>query len=67
VNDGKALEVNLNIEDPGAFNEPWEAVQHYNRVPNGGPIAEENCSENNGNIFNLEGYVPSPEADEPDF
>ena len=47
------------LEDPGAFNEPWEAVQHYNRAPNRGPLPEQNCSENNGNIFNLEGYVPS--------
>jgi len=67
VNDGKTLEVNVKVEDPGAFFEPWEAVQHYNRIPNGGPLPEENCSENNGNIYNLEGYVPSPEADEPDF
>jgi hypothetical protein len=67
VNDGKILEVNLTVVDPGAFNEPWEAVQHYNRAPDRGPLPEQNCSENNGNIFNLEGYVPSPEADEPDF
>jgi hypothetical protein len=67
LNDGKTLEVNLKVEDPGAFYEPWEAVQHYNRIPNGGPLPEENCSENNDNIFHLEGYVPSPEADVPDF
>ena len=67
VNDGKTLEVNVKVEDPGAFFEPWEAVQHYNRILNGGPLPEENCSENNGNIYNLEGYVPSPEADEADF
>jgi hypothetical protein len=67
VNDGKTLEVNLKVEDQDAFYEPWEAVQRYSMRPNSGPLPEQNCSENNGNIFNLEGYVPSPEADEPDF
>jgi hypothetical protein len=67
VDDGKTLEVNVKVEDPAAFFEPWEAVQHYSRRPNLGPLPEQNCSENNGNIFNLEGYVPSPESDEPDF
>ena len=32
VNDGKTLEVNLEIDDPGTFNAPWKAVQRYNRT-----------------------------------
>jgi hypothetical protein len=30
--DGLRLEVNLHVEDPGAFNTPWDAVQRYRRV-----------------------------------
>jgi hypothetical protein len=67
VEGGKALEVNLHVEDPGAFNKPWDAVQHYKRLVNRGPLPEENCAENNENIFNLPGWVPPPEADKPDF
>ena len=66
VNDGKTLEVNLVVEDPGAFNAPWQAVQHYQRLANR-PMLEQNCSENNANIFNEPGFVPPPMADKPDF
>jgi hypothetical protein len=67
VNDGKTLEVNLTVEDPGAFNAPWIAVQHYTRTEGRGPLPEQNCSENNDNIFNLAGFVPPPTADKADF
>jgi hypothetical protein len=67
IEGGKTLEVNLVIEDPGAFNAPWKTVQHYARAANRGPLPEENCSENNDNIFNLPGYVPSPTAEKADF
>jgi hypothetical protein len=30
--DGLRLEVNLHVEDPGAFTTPWDAVQRYRRV-----------------------------------
>jgi hypothetical protein len=30
-------------------------------------MVEQNCSENNGNIFNLPGWVGPPTADKPDF
>jgi hypothetical protein len=66
VEGGKTLEVNLVVEDPGAFNAPWKTIQHYARA-NRGPLPEENCSENNDNIFNLPGYVPSPMAEKADF
>jgi len=32
VNGGKTLEVNLHVEDPGAFTSPWDAMQRYRRV-----------------------------------
>ena len=66
VNEGKTLEVNLTVDDPGAFNAPWKAVQRYNRTQLG-PLPEVKCSENNDDLFNLKGFVPSPSADKPDF
>jgi hypothetical protein len=32
VEGGKALEVNVHVEDPGAFTTPWNAIQRYRRV-----------------------------------
>jgi hypothetical protein len=32
IDDGKTLEVNVHVEDPGAFTMPWDAVQRYRRV-----------------------------------
>jgi hypothetical protein len=32
---GKAIEVNLHVEDPGAFTMPWNAIQRYKRVEPG--------------------------------
>jgi hypothetical protein len=66
INGGKQLETNLLVDDPGTFNAPWQAVQHYTKVPNR-PFLEQNCSENNDNIFNLPGWIGPPTADKPDF
>jgi hypothetical protein len=32
---GKALEVTLHVEDPGAFTMPWDAIQYFKRVEPG--------------------------------
>jgi hypothetical protein len=32
IDGGKTLEVNLHVEDPGAFTTPWDAIQRYHRV-----------------------------------
>jgi hypothetical protein len=32
---GDVLEVNVHVEDPGAFNMPWNAIQRYNRLEPG--------------------------------
>src|SRR5437764_9665362 len=32
IEGGKTLEVNLHVEDPGAFTTPWNATQHYRRT-----------------------------------
>jgi hypothetical protein len=39
INGGKTLEVNVHIEDPGAFTTPWNAIQRYRRVE---PLVAEN-------------------------
>jgi len=65
IDDGKTLEVNVHVEDPGAFTAPWNAVQRYRRMENG-PMAETVCAENNGDHFN-QGMGPMPISEKPDF
>jgi len=65
IDDGKTLEVNVHVEDPGAFTMPWNAIQRYRRT-NGGPLSEVVCAENNDDHFH-HGLEPMPEADKPDF
>jgi hypothetical protein len=66
IEDGKKLEVSLTVDDPGAFNAPWKAVQLYDRTMRGAQ-PEQNCSENNIDPFNLKGFAPPPSDDTPDF
>jgi hypothetical protein len=60
---GKNLQVDLHVEDPGAYTMPWNAVQRYDRV-NQGWLSEYICPENNLNFGNLD---PMPEAKKSDF
>jgi len=62
---GKTLEVNVRVEDPGAFTMPWNAIQRYRRT-NSGALSEVVCAENNDDHFR-HGLEPMPEADKPDF
>jgi hypothetical protein len=63
INDGKNLEVDVHVEDPGAYTMAWDAVQRYDSVDQG-PLTEYVCPENN---FNLGELDPMPEAKKPDF
>jgi hypothetical protein len=65
IDGGNTLEVNIHVEDPGAFTTPWNAIQRYRKV-NRGPLAEIVCPENNDDHFH-HGLEPMPEADKPDF
>jgi len=65
VDDGKALEVNVHVEDPGAFTTPWNAIQRYRRT-HGAALSEVVCAENNDDHFH-HGLEPMPQADKPDF
>jgi hypothetical protein len=65
---GRALEVNVRVEDPGAFTMPWNAVQRYRIDHRTGevPLHEMVCAENNSDHF-AQGLYPIPQADKPDF
>ena len=63
--DGKTLNVDVRVEDPGAFTTPWSARQVYARSPQG-PLTEMVCAENNANYFQ-HNVVPIPVAGRPDF
>jgi hypothetical protein len=65
VDAGKALDVNVHVEDPGAFTTPWNAIQRYRRT-NGGAQSEVVCAENNDDHFH-HGLEAMPQADKPDF
>jgi hypothetical protein len=65
IEGGKTMEVNLHVEDPGAFTTPWNAIQRYRRVADSAMI-EETCAEGSFNYFNQEAE-PIPQSDRPDF
>jgi hypothetical protein len=65
VNDGKTIEVDVHVEDPGAFTTPWNAIQRYRRTDNG-PLEEMVCAENNADYFNYD-VVPLLQSEKPDF
>jgi hypothetical protein len=62
---GKTLEVNVHVEDSGAFTMPWNAVQRYRRVDQGAMI-EAACAENSADHFHQD-VGAFPAADKPDF
>jgi hypothetical protein len=62
---GKTLQDTIRVEDPGAFNMAWSAVQRWQRA-NRGPLEELSCAENNEAFYNYD-VRPIPQADKPDF
>jgi len=62
---GKTLQDTIRVEDPGAFNMAWTAVQRWKRTDRG-PIEEISCAENNENFYNYD-VRPVPQASKPDF
>ena len=58
---GKGLQVDIRVEDPGAFRTPWSAIQRYRPVRI--PYDEEVCIEGNLNLFDYN----VPIAAKPDF
>jgi hypothetical protein len=68
IEGGETLEVNVSVEDPGAFNMPWSASQRYKKTNE--PMREVVCAE--GEAFApsqdpQQSLVPIPKAINPDF
>jgi hypothetical protein len=59
IDGGRTIEVNVHVEDPGAYNAPWNAIQRYRRVENE-PMPEMVCAENNTGYFGYD-VVPIPQ------
>ena len=54
----------ITIDDPGTFNQPWQALRQYDRVNRA--FTEDACSENNAvNPFGID--YGTPVAEKPDF
>jgi hypothetical protein len=64
IDGGKSLQVTVTVDDPGAFNMPWSAIQHWRRIHQG--LIEDLCEPNNNFFFGYE-VAPLPHADTPDF
>ena len=63
IENGKKLEILITIDDPGTFNQSWQALRQYNRVNR--TLSEDICSENNVNQFGID--FGTPVAEKPDF
>ena len=59
------IDVNVYVEDPGAFTTTWNARQILSRSEIG-PMQETICADGNPDFFNLYS-VPIPQSDTPDF
>jgi hypothetical protein len=64
VDDGKTLQETIFVEDPGAFNMPWSAVQRFKRIAR--PLEEYLCEPSNVGFFGYD-VAPLPQSDKPDF
>lgn len=65
IDNGAALEINVHVEDPGAFTTPWNAIRRLKRLESN-PMIEATCAENPNNYFNID-MQPIPQDDTPDF
>ena len=65
IDGGNTLQDTITVEDPGAFNMPWTAIQQWRRT-NRGPLEEISCAENNAGFYDYD-VKPIPQAEKPDF
>ena len=54
VNDGKAMQIAIHIDDPDTFNQPYDVTRTYRRIS--GHLDEEICAENNQHLFDY--HIP---------
>jgi len=65
IEDGKMLQVNFTVDDPGAFNAPWSGIVRYRRAAGAQRLTEQACAENNINVLGDRNITPT--ATKPDF
>ena len=65
IDDGKGLEANFTVDDPGAFNAPWSGTVRYRHPARPRPLDEEPCAEEAAAGFGHD--FPVPTAKRPDF
>jgi hypothetical protein len=61
IDGGNMMEVQIRVEDPDTYFEPWSGIQRFRRVQQ--QMREEVCAENNQHLFDYQ----IPQADKPDF
>ncbi len=61
VDQGLVLRVDIEVDDPDTFYQPWKTYQVYRRADQ--PLAPEICAENNSNLIDY----GTPEDPTPDF
>jgi hypothetical protein len=54
INDGKLLQAEVTVDDPGTFEAPWSVIQRYRRVQ--ATLSEQVCAENNTALFDY--HIP---------
>jgi len=65
TDDGKGLEVNFTVDDPGAFNAPWSGIVRYRHSAQPRLLEEDSCAEQTAAGFG-EGFSV-PIAEKSDF
>ena len=65
IDDGKGLEVNFTVGDPGAFNAPWSGIVRYRHTAQPQRLEEDSCAEQTAAGFGEN--FPVPVAGKPDF
>ena len=70
AHEGKGLDIEFTVEDPGTFYQPWSARRPRYRSRDGesfsGRMEEIDCAADNDDRFN-QGFEPVPSASNPDF
>jgi hypothetical protein len=61
INDGKAIEVQISVDDPDTYVQPWQAIRRYDRAET--DLGENICQEGNFVLFDY----GIPVANKPDF
>jgi hypothetical protein len=61
IDDGKAMEATVTVDDPDTYYQPWSGTRRYRRANQ--VFAEDICAENNEHLFDYK----IPIANKVDF